>query len=93
MRALAPAVKIAPLEVRIRLGSSLARLAPAPLLTLELPTGATVDDVYDRLAGTNPELGPALESALPLVAGEHVERGRMLAHGQEVALLTPVAGG
>lgn len=93
MSALTPAVKIAPLEVRIRLGSSLARLAPAPMLTLELPTGATVEDLYDRLAGTNPELGPALASALPLVEGEHVERERMLANGQEVALLTPVAGG
>jgi molybdopterin converting factor small subunit len=61
------------------------------MLRLELPNGATVGDVYDRLATTTPELGPALESALPVVAGEHVERE--LSPGQEVALLTPVAGG
>lgn len=81
------------MEVRIRLGSSLARLAPAPLLRLELPNGATVEDLYDLLASTTPELGPALPSALPLVAGEHVERKRSLSNGEEVALLTPVAGG
>jgi molybdopterin converting factor small subunit len=81
------------LEVRIRLGSSLARLAPAPMLRFELSTGATVDDLYDLLASTTPELGAALRSALPLVAGEHVERDRTLSHGEEVALLTPVAGG
>lgn len=81
------------MEVRIRLGSSLARLAPAPLLRLELPNGATVEDLYDLLASTTPELGPALPSALPLVAGEHVERERSLSNGEEVALLTPVAGG
>jgi molybdopterin converting factor small subunit len=79
--------------VRIRLGSSLARLAPAPMLSLELPDGATVADLYDRLAGTAPELTPALAAALPLVEGEHIERGHRLAHGQEIALLTPVAGG
>ena len=79
--------------VRIRLGSSLARLAPAPLLSLELPDGATVKDLYDRLAAATPELGPALSSALPLVAGEHVERDRRLSPGEEIALLTPVAGG
>lgn len=79
--------------VRIRLGSSLARLAPAPVLSLELPHGATVADVYDRLAASAPELGPVLVSALPLVAGEHVDRARALAPGEEVALLTPVAGG
>jgi len=63
------------------------------MLRLELPTGATIEDLYGRLASTAPELAPALVSALPVVAGEHVERQRMLSHGEEVALLTPVAGG
>ena len=63
------------------------------MLRLELPNGATVADLYERLAGSTPELGPALASALPLVEGEHVEPGRTLSPGQEVALLIPVAGG
>jgi molybdopterin converting factor small subunit len=63
------------------------------MLNLELPDGATVDDLYDRLAATHPEIAPALVSALPLVAGSHVLRGQVLAHGDEVALLTPVSGG
>jgi molybdopterin converting factor small subunit len=75
--------------VRIRLGRSLARLAPAPVLSLELPDGATVADLYDRLASQT----PAVASALALIEGQHVERGRRLANGDEVALLTPVAGG
>lgn len=81
------------MEVRIRLGTGIARFAPAPILTVQLPTGATVDDLYDRLASNNPELAPALRSALPLVAGAHVERGRVLEPGEEIALLPPVAGG
>jgi len=81
------------LEVRIRLGSSLARFAPAPVLRLELPDDATVADLYDRLASTAPELAPALGSALPVVAGAHVPRTRTIAPGEEIALLTPVAGG
>ncbi len=63
------------------------------MLRLELPAGATVDDVYDCLAAGHPELAPALRSALPVVRGVHVERERQLAHGDEVALLAPVAGG
>jgi molybdopterin converting factor small subunit len=79
--------------VRIRLGSNLARLAPAPLLELELPDGATVEDLYAGLAARAPQIGPALASALPVVGGAHVERDRGLAAGEEIALLTPVAGG
>jgi molybdopterin converting factor small subunit len=63
------------------------------MLRLELPNGATVEDLYDRLASSAPSLAPALPSALALVKGEHVERERTLSHGEEVALLTPVAGG
>lgn len=79
--------------VRIRLGSSLARFAPAPLLKLELPDGATIEDLYDCLSTRNPELAPALASALPVLGGVHVERSRTLSAGEEIALLTPVAGG
>jgi sulfur-carrier protein len=80
-------------EVRIRLGSGIARFAPAPLLTLELPNGATVAELCERLAVSNPELAPALHSALTVVGGAHVERGRALADGEEVALLAPISGG
>jgi MoaE-MoaD fusion protein len=80
-------------EVRIRLGSGIARFAPAPMLRLELPEGATIDELYERLAAVHPDLAPVLRSALPIVGGEHVERSQPLAHGAEVALLAPVAGG
>jgi molybdopterin converting factor small subunit len=81
------------MEVRIRLGSGIARFAPAPVLTVDLAPGATVADLYRHLAGSNPELAPALQSALPLVRGAHVDRRQPLAAGDEVALLAPMSGG
>ncbi len=81
------------MEVRIRLGTGIARLAPAPLLTLNLPDGATVDDAYAQLAAANPELAPALVSALPVIAGAHADRHQTLRPGVELALLAPVSGG
>jgi molybdopterin converting factor small subunit len=80
-------------EVRIRLGSGIARLAPAPVFALELPEDATVQDVYDLLGARNPDLAPALRCALPVVQGSHVEREQALMPGDEVALLVPVSGG
>ena len=80
-------------KVRIRLGSAIARLAPSPLLSIELPDGATVEDLYKQLGAAHPEIAPALGSALALIEGAHVRRGRPLCNGDEVALLTPVSGG
>jgi MoaE-MoaD fusion protein len=80
-------------EIRIRLGSGIARLAPAPVFVLELPEGATVQDVYDLLGARTPDLAPALRCALPIVRGSHVEREQALRPGDEVALLAPVSGG
>jgi molybdopterin converting factor small subunit len=80
-------------EVRIRFGTSIARFAPAPVMALELPAGATVADLYDQLSGTDAGLADALRSALPIVGGVHVERGQTLAPGDEVALLTAISGG
>jgi molybdopterin converting factor small subunit len=80
-------------QVRVRLGAGLSRLSTAPALTLELEDGATVDDLIVRLHDSEPELAPALRSALPVIDGAHAERRRPLEDRQEVALLLPVSGG
>jgi molybdopterin converting factor small subunit len=80
-------------EVRIRFGTGIARFAPGPMLTLDLPSDATVDDVFRRLAASDPELDAALQSAVPIIGGAHVGRGRRLTHGEELALLRPISGG
>jgi molybdopterin converting factor small subunit len=81
------------MQVRVRLGAGLSRLSRAPLLTVDLADGATVDDLYTRLRDTQPDLAGALRSALPVVGGEHVPRDRALADREELALLLPVSGG
>ena len=80
-------------QVRVRLGAGLSRLAKAPALTLELDDGATVADVLAHLRESEPDLAPALRSALPVIGGLHAEPRQRLEDRQEVALLLPVAGG
>jgi len=81
------------MQVRVRLGAGLSGLGAAPMLTVDLADGATVADLLARLRDTQPDLAPALRSALPLVGGEHAAPQRALAHRQEVALLLPLSGG
>jgi molybdopterin synthase catalytic subunit len=81
------------MEIRIRLGAGIARFAPAPLMTLQLPSGATVAEACRALAADDPDLAQALAGALPIVRGEHADRSRELAPGDELALLAPISGG
>ena len=81
------------MQVRVRLGAGLSGRSRAPLLTVDLADGATVEDLYARVRETEPGLAPALRSALPVVAGEHARLDRRLADRDEVALLLPVSGG
>jgi molybdopterin converting factor small subunit len=80
-------------QVHVRLVAGLSRLAGRPRIELQLDDGATVDDLLDDLAARHPALQAALPSALPVVAGSHVRREQRLNDGDEVSLLSPVAGG
>ena len=81
------------MRVKVRLGAGLSRFADAPLLSVDLEDGSSVDDLLAALGAQQPSLAPALPSALPVLAGTHVERAQRLRAGDEVALLIPVAGG
>jgi molybdopterin converting factor small subunit len=81
------------MRIDVRLGSGLSRLAGGPRLAVEVAEGATVSDVLGRLAQERPVLAGGLPSALTVLHGSQVSGERMLAEGDEVAVLTPVAGG
>jgi molybdopterin converting factor small subunit len=81
------------LRIDVRLGSGLSRLAGGPRLAVDVADGATVDEVLVRVAEEQPALAAGLPSALTVVHGTQVGGERVLAEGDELAVLTPVAGG
>jgi len=81
------------LRIDVRLGSGLSRLAGSPRLAVDVDDGSTVEDVLGRVASERPALAPGLPSALTVVGGTQVGGERVLAEGEELAVLTPVAGG
>ncbi len=63
--------------------------------TVELPGGATVADLLNRLRATLPAGAPeaALRGIAVSVNAEYAEGTRILHDGDEVGLLPPVSGG
>jgi molybdopterin converting factor small subunit len=81
------------MRIDVRLGSGLARVAGGPRLGVDVKDGATVGDVLRRVAEDRPALAGGLPGALTVVGGSQVGGDRVLREGDEVAVLTPVAGG
>lgn len=70
-------------------GELAARLGARREVTM--PAGASVSDLLERLAAEAGLVGPA--GLAVAVAGSVVSPDRPLAEGEELAVLTPVAGG
>lgn len=61
--------------------------------SMELPEGSTAADLWARLKQQTPSLARFERAVAIAVNQEYAERGRVLSHGDEVALLPPVSGG
>lgn len=81
------------MNIRVRLGAGLAPLTGNPRLVITLEEKATVADLLDHLRLEYPALTSRLDQAVPMISGRHAPSTELLAAGQEVALLLPVAGG
>lgn len=62
-------------------------------LTIDLPAGATVAHLLERLGADYPAAGPHLSRALVAVNQDYAERSQPLAGGDEIAVFLPVSGG
>ena len=68
-------------------------LAGADSLALDLPAGATVADLRAELARRVPALAKLLAKSAVAVNHDFAEDDRVLAPGDEVAIIPPVSGG
>ncbi len=81
------------MHVTLQLFGSLREAAGSRTLTLELPEGATVEDVREALAKRLPAAARLGSRVAVAVNQELASPGTALAEGDEVALLPPVSGG
>jgi len=81
------------MRVRVRLFAVLRELLGLDELGLELPPGASVEDVWQHLADGRPELAARRRSLAAAVNRRYVAFSETLAEGDEVVFVPPVSGG
>jgi molybdopterin converting factor small subunit len=80
------------MKIEVSFWGSARRLAGAEQHSIELPDGATVADLAQALKNTG-ALAPELPRCAFSIGTDLVPRSRVLAAGDEVAVLPPVSGG
>ena len=81
------------MRVTIRLFARLRDIAGAGEMVRQVPNGASVQTVWDALAGEFPNLQQYEVSVSTAVNAEYSRMGAPVADGDEVAFLPPVSGG
>jgi molybdopterin converting factor subunit 1 len=79
--------------VNVRLFAGLHDLVGKRDLVLELPDGATIGDLRDRLGEEYPIVQAFLPTLVCAVDEEYVPSEHVLRTGDNVALIPPVSGG
>jgi len=81
------------MKVHIRLFAGLHDLIGQREIRLELPEGATISDLRQRLSSQYPVIVPFLNTLVCAVNEEYMPSEHRLREGDEVALIPPVSGG
>jgi len=81
------------MRVTVRLFARLRELAGGDEFALEVPEGATVEDVWERLSAAHPALAAHRRSVSAAVNAEFARMHTQVGAGDEVAFLPPVSGG
>ncbi|MES2883320.1 MAG: MoaD/ThiS family protein [Pseudomonadota bacterium] len=81
------------MQVSVECCGATGRLAGAERLTVTLPEAATVLDLFALLGERSSEFAELLARCACARGDAIVPRGTVLAEGDELALLPPVAGG
>ncbi len=81
------------MNVRVLFFASLRERAKRSEQSWPLADGATVADLWSTLVAEFPPIEPMSGSVTFAVNREYVDRGRVLADGDEVAIIPPVSGG
>ena len=80
-------------QVKLLFFASLKDIVGSRQLDFDVPSGATVNDLLERLEARYPGLRPYRSIVLTSLNEDYVERSAVVSDGDEVAIFPPVSGG
>jgi len=80
-------------DVSVHLFAGLQGLVGKRDLVVSLPNGATVSALRDRLVEEYPQIEPFMSTLVCAVGEEMISTDHVLADGERIELIPPIAGG
>ena len=80
-------------QVRLLFFATLKDIVGRRELDVDVPSGATINDLWEHLEARYPSIGRYRSIALTSLNEEYVDRKAVVSDGDEVALFPPVSGG
>ena len=80
-------------QVKVLFFASLKDIVGSRQVAFDVPSGATVNDLLERLEARYPGLRPYRSIVLTSLNEDYVDRSTVVSDGDEVAIFPPVSGG
>ncbi len=81
------------MRVTVRLFARLRELAGAEALTIDVPTDATIADVWRQVTDAHPSVAPFDRAISCAINASFARMSQPVSAGDEIAFLPPVSGG
>ena len=81
------------ITVNVRLSSQIADTLGTNRVRVTVDESSTVSDVKEEIKKKHPDIEDQLDSTLPVISGKMVNSDQQISQGENIAFLSPAAGG
>ncbi|HIN61281.1 MAG TPA: hypothetical protein EYM89_00810 [Candidatus Marinimicrobia bacterium] len=81
------------ITVNVRLSSQIADTLGTNRVSVTVDESSTVSDVKEEIKKKHPDIEDQLDSTLPVISGKMVNSDQQISQGENIAFLSPAAGG
>ena len=81
------------ITVNVRLDSQMANTLGTNRVSVTVGESSTIFDVKEKIKKNHPDLEDRLDGTLPVVSGKMVNLDQKVSQGENIAFLSPSAGG